>query len=241
MRADYEKMARQAGRKPGRMLAALIAFLLILLIVAVMILRAAFSGSMGFSGGEPEEKYKVAMIVKSTKSAFFQSVFAGAGVAATEYNIELTTEGPETEEDYEMQNALIDQAVQDGADAIVISAVDFEENKAAVDRAAGKGLPVVVIGARQQAKPREHRQPPHARGQVVHGLGKQDTHGGLVGGQAEAQKGDGGFVQNSMGKKQHRSHHQLGKQVGQHMPCRQEQRPFSQLSGGEQVRRASQA
>ena len=32
MRADYEKMARQAGRKPGRMLAALIAFLLILLI-----------------------------------------------------------------------------------------------------------------------------------------------------------------------------------------------------------------
>lgn len=145
MRADYEKMARQAGRKPGRMLAALIAFLLILLIVAVMILRAAFSGSMGFSGGEPEEKYKVAMIVKSTKSAFFQSVFAGAGVAATEYNIELTTEGPETEEDYEMQNALIDQAVKNGADAIVISAVDFEENKAAVDRAAGKGLPVVVI------------------------------------------------------------------------------------------------
>lgn len=91
------------------------------------------------------EKYRIAMIVKSTESDFFQSVFSGANVAATEYNAELTTQGAETEEDFAAQNRLIDEAVADGADALVISAVDYKENAAAVDRAAEAGLQIVVI------------------------------------------------------------------------------------------------
>lgn len=91
------------------------------------------------------EKYRIAMIVKSTESDFFQSVFSGANVAATEYNAALTTQGAETEEDYFEQNRMIDKAVSDGADALVISAVDYQENAAAVDRASEAGLQIVVI------------------------------------------------------------------------------------------------
>ena len=69
--------------------------------------------------GQPAEKYKVAVIAKSTESAFWKSVFAGANAAGTEYNVELTFQGPETEEDYEAQNRMIGQAVEDGAAAIV--------------------------------------------------------------------------------------------------------------------------
>ena len=87
----------------------------------------------------------VALIVKSTESEFFLSVFAGARAAATEYNLELAISGPETEEDYEAQNRMIAQAVADGADAIVFSAIDYEENAAAIDAAAQAGVRIVSI------------------------------------------------------------------------------------------------
>ena len=87
----------------------------------------------------------VALIVKSTQSEFFLSVFAGARAAATEYNLELTIVGPETEEDYEAQNRMIEEAVAAGAEAIVLSAIDYEKNAAAVDAAAQAGVKIVSI------------------------------------------------------------------------------------------------
>lgn len=90
-------------------------------------------------------RHSVALIVKSNDSEFFLSVFAGARAAATEYNLDLTIAGPETEEDYETQNWMIDQAVEDGAEAIVFSAVGYEENAAAIDAAAESGVRIVSI------------------------------------------------------------------------------------------------
>ena len=90
----------------------------------------------------PREPYRVAMIVKSTNSAFWKSVFAGAAVAATEYNVELTTEGPETEDDYETQNRLVKTAVEEGADAIIFSAVDYNANAEVITEAAEEGVSI---------------------------------------------------------------------------------------------------
>lgn len=87
----------------------------------------------------------VALIVKSTDSEFFLSVFAGSRAAAAEYNLDLSISGPETEEDYETQNHMVAQAVADGAQAIVFSAIDYEENAAAIDAAAQSGVQVVSI------------------------------------------------------------------------------------------------
>lgn len=87
----------------------------------------------------------VALIVKSTDSEFFLSVFAGARAAATEYNLDLTITGPGTEEDYETQNKLIGEAVEAGAEAIVFSAIGYEENAAAIDAAAAAGVQIVSI------------------------------------------------------------------------------------------------
>lgn len=98
-------------------------------------------------GNQPKDgsPRKVALITKSTQTEFWKSVFAGATAAASEYNIELSIAGPETEEEIEAQNALIDQAVQDGAEAIVLSAISYDGNAAAVDRAVAAGVRVVVI------------------------------------------------------------------------------------------------
>lgn len=97
------------------------------------------------SESDPAQRHSVALVVKSTQSEFFRSVFAGAEAAAAEYNLELTIAGPETEEDYEAQNQLIAQAVEAGAEAIVFSAIDHEENAAAIDAAAQAGVQIVTI------------------------------------------------------------------------------------------------
>ncbi|MBQ9030081.1 MAG: substrate-binding domain-containing protein [Parasporobacterium sp.] len=90
-------------------------------------------------------QYKVFLIAKSTQTEFWKSVFAGANAAKTEYNMDLHILGPETEEDYEGQNALIQQAVKEGADAIVFSAISYTNNAPSIDEAARSGVKVIVI------------------------------------------------------------------------------------------------
>ena len=87
----------------------------------------------------------ITLVAKSTETEFWQSVFAGARAAASEYNVNLTIVGPETEEDYETQNALIKSAVDQGAEALVFSAISYTENAPAIDAAAEAGVKIVVI------------------------------------------------------------------------------------------------
>lgn len=90
-------------------------------------------------------RYHVAMIAKSTSTEFWSAVFAGAEAAATEYNMDLTITGSESEEDYSSQNDLIEKAVEEGAQAIIFSASDYQQNAAAIDAAADKGVRIVVV------------------------------------------------------------------------------------------------
>ena len=90
-------------------------------------------------------RHRVAIVAKSTRTEFWLSVFAGAEAAATEDNIELSITGPETEEDYETQNRMVADAVADGAEALVFSAIDYENNAAAIDAAAESGVRIVAI------------------------------------------------------------------------------------------------
>ena len=94
---------------------------------------------------KPQTPYRMVLITKSTTTQFWVSAIAGASAAKAEYNVELSIVGPETEEDYESQNRYIRQAVQDGADAIIFSAISYSENAAAIDEAAAAGVRIVVI------------------------------------------------------------------------------------------------
>lgn len=87
----------------------------------------------------------MALVAKSTQTEFWLSVFAGAEAAATEYNLKLTITGPETEEDYEAQNRMVADAVAAGAEALVFSAIDYENNASAIDDAARAGVKIVAI------------------------------------------------------------------------------------------------
>ena len=90
-------------------------------------------------------KSYVAIITKSTNSAYWKSTLAGAKAAGTAYNLEISFEGPDNEEDYETQNELIQKAVENGAEAIVFSAADYNGSAEAINKAAEAGVKIVVI------------------------------------------------------------------------------------------------
>lgn len=118
----------------------------ILILVAVAVSVICQSQKLGKE--DPEEvpgKKKVILLTKSTNSSFWQSVYDGANVAASEYNLELQFVGPDNEEDYMTQNRMIEEAVQDGADVILLSAIDYEANAKYVDWAVQKGVRVISI------------------------------------------------------------------------------------------------
>ena len=111
--------------------------------IALVLLLALLAGCTGARNtGGP---YSVYLIVKSTTTEFWKSVFAGASAAKSEYNVDLTILGAETEENYEEQNAFIRQAIADQADAIVFSAISYTENAQAINEAVAAGISVVVI------------------------------------------------------------------------------------------------
>ena len=115
------------------------------LYITLILAASMLLSSCRFIGTNEASRYNVWFIAKSMNSQFWDSAFAGANAAKSEYNIDLHITAPETEEQYDRQNNMIDQAVRDGADAIIFSAISYSENAAAIDAAADAGVRIIVI------------------------------------------------------------------------------------------------
>lgn len=115
--------------------------------ISAAVLGACLLAGCSAAGNKTPDtmRYKVALVAKSTQTDFWKAVFVGAEAAATEYNLDLSIVGPETEEDYEAQNDMIAEAVENGAQALVFSAIDYDANAPAIDKAAAQGVKIVVI------------------------------------------------------------------------------------------------
>lgn len=113
---------------------------LCLLLCALLVLELSACTGRSF-----QAKKQIAVIVKSQNSEFWQTVKKGVTAAATEYNVSVTFEGPQNEEDYTAQNQMIENAVNRGVDAIVLSAIDYDRCASAVTSAAQRGVKVVAI------------------------------------------------------------------------------------------------
>ncbi len=91
------------------------------------------------------KKKNIAVIVKSEDSEFWKAVETGVNAAATEYNVSVTFEGPQNEEDYMTQNKMIESAINRNVDSIIISAIDYNRCSDAISRAAQKGIKIIAI------------------------------------------------------------------------------------------------
>lgn len=108
------------------------------LIMIAVLLLCGLSGckdGQGFDSDTPS----VAIIIKGSESDFWNDVKKGALSAATEFNIDITFEGPDNEEDYETQNKMIENAVSRNVGAIILSAIDYEKKCSGCSQGGGEG------------------------------------------------------------------------------------------------------
>ena len=95
----------------------------------------------------------IAIITKGSDSTFWNDMKNGALSAATEYNVNVTFEGPENEEDYNAQNKMIENAVSNNVGVIILSAIDFEKNADAVQKAINSGIKVITVDSDVDVNP----------------------------------------------------------------------------------------
>lgn len=87
----------------------------------------------------------IVVIPKGTTHSFWQSVKAGADKAAAETGIRHIWQGPQREDDRDMQIQVVQSAVSRKADAIVLAPLDDEALVGPVAMAVKRGIKVVII------------------------------------------------------------------------------------------------
>lgn len=117
----------------------------LLAVFCIIMSFALFIGLVSCNQNKVNSKKDVAVIVKSQSSEFWKSVEKGVNAAATEYNVSVTFEGPENEEDYMSQNKMIESAINRNVDSIIISAIDYNRCADAISKAAQKGIKIIAM------------------------------------------------------------------------------------------------
>jgi len=119
--------------------------ILILILVSLTCLCSSCGKKEEAWSSQIKDKPDIAVITKSTDSNFWKAVQRGVNTAASEYNLNVTFEGPSNEEDYQSQNKMIQEAVKDGIKAIVVSIIDTNASVDVIEEAKEAGVYVVII------------------------------------------------------------------------------------------------
>lgn len=97
------------------------------------------------SGSAFAEGKKIYHILKTTESEFYAIVIDGANAAAKEFGVELIHQSPQSENDVAKQIAIVETAIADQPDAIIL-APDVEDALVPViEQAKAAGIPVIII------------------------------------------------------------------------------------------------
>ncbi len=102
----------------------------------------ATSGSSDTSGSG---KYRIAYIVKAMSDQFWINMKAGAQAAASANDVRLSFQSPEKETDVEKQIQMVENAVTDKVDAIILSAADSKALIPSIVKANKANIPVILV------------------------------------------------------------------------------------------------
>jgi ribose transport system substrate-binding protein len=86
--------------------------------------------------------------VLDENNAFWFSLIEGAQIAAKEYGVDLTITAPDLESDYEKQNALIEEAITQKPDAILLSPAENEKTLTAAKKVKEAGIKLILIDSK---------------------------------------------------------------------------------------------
>jgi ribose transport system substrate-binding protein len=97
------------------------------------------------AGADSERRLRIAVIPKGSTHFFWKSVHAGAAKAAEESNVEIIWQGPQKEDDRQMQIQVVQNFVSQGVDGIVLAPLDDRSLVPPVKAAINRSIPVVIF------------------------------------------------------------------------------------------------
>lgn len=99
---------------------------------------------LGRSQGAPARIIFIPKIIDN-KNDFWVQLLEGARMAAMENGMEIEIVAPDTEDDVERQNRLVDWAIEQKPEAIVLVPSSYVESAAAVRRIEESGIPLILV------------------------------------------------------------------------------------------------
>lgn len=109
---------------------------------------ASTDSESGTAATEPDtsgSEKTIALVAKVSGNAFWEAVHAGAAQAGIDEGVEVTFTGPTDESQIDKQADLLMTAINKGASAVAIAALDEQAISGALTEAQNKGVPVVAF------------------------------------------------------------------------------------------------
>jgi ribose transport system substrate-binding protein len=129
-------------KKSARLISVLVCILMMFVCVTGVFAKGGQQEQQGQQAGG---KLRVAVVLKTLSSTYWQTVLSGAEKAAEELGVELVPLGPPTEDDAIVQTNMVEDVVTQKVDAIVFSPCQPEGAVTALNKARDANIPVVVI------------------------------------------------------------------------------------------------
>jgi ribose transport system substrate-binding protein len=99
--------------------------------------------ALSVSGAQAADTQTIAVFTKNQNSPIFSALRAGAAVAARNLGVQVVNYVPSTADSVAEQNKLIDDAIKDKTDAIVLVPVDYTQAAGAVGKINAANIPLI--------------------------------------------------------------------------------------------------
>ena len=113
----------------------------LVVLLVVFVLTACGSDSQEAAS----DKTQIAVIPKGTTHQFWKSIHAGANKAGSEHDVEIIWQGPQKEDDRQMQIQVVQNFISRGIDAMVVAPLDARSLAPPIEAAVKRGIPVIII------------------------------------------------------------------------------------------------
>ncbi|MDR2392889.1 MAG: sugar ABC transporter substrate-binding protein [Treponema sp.] len=117
-------------------------------VMACVLMMVCVTGAFARGGGEQAQgggQLRIAVILKTLSSPYWQTVLSGAERAGKDFNVKIEAFGPPTEDGVEEQINMVQNAIQNKFDAIVFSPCQPPAAVSVLNQTKQAGIPVVVI------------------------------------------------------------------------------------------------
>lgn len=116
--------------------------------VCVAVLFAVMTGYAQEKAAKPQ----IAVIPKGTTHIFWKSIHAGARKAAEELDVDINWQGPQKEDDRQLQIQVVQTFTSRGVNAMVLAPLDDRALVPSVEAAVKRGIKVVIIDSDLQSE-----------------------------------------------------------------------------------------